>query len=52
MIAKASREETTGEEGIEVLKNEEFKDEKGKGIFTLKHIHLTKFVFVFPTFCR
>jgi hypothetical protein len=44
MIAKASQEETHGDEGIEVVTNEEFEDERGKGIFTFKKIHLTEFV--------
>lgn len=43
MIAKASKEETNGEDGIEMLKNEEFENEElGKGIFTHKKIHLTR----------
>lgn len=44
MIAKASREETNGSEGIEVLVNERFKTETGEGIYTHKVIHLSKYV--------
>jgi hypothetical protein len=42
MIAKASREETNGSEGIEVLVNERFQSELGPGIYTHKVIHLSK----------
>lgn len=42
MIAKASREETNGSEGIEVLANESFDNDMGKGIYTHKIIHLTR----------
>lgn len=44
MIAKASREETNGSEGIEVLVNERFDSELGPGIYTHKVIHLSQYV--------
>lgn len=44
MIAKASREETNGSEGIEVLVNERFESKLGPGIYTHKIIHLSKYV--------
>jgi len=44
MIAKASREETNGSEGIEVLVNERFTGELGPGIYTHKVIHLSQYV--------
>lgn len=44
MIAKASREETNGSEGVEVLVNERFDCELGAGIYTHKVIHLSKCV--------
>jgi hypothetical protein len=40
MVAKFSRERTTKGEGIEILKNEPYEDENGKGQFTHKVIHL------------
>lgn len=43
MIAKASREETNGSEGIEVLVNERFTGEFGPGIYTHKVIHLSQY---------
>lgn len=46
MIAKASREETNGSEGIEVLVNERFESQLGPGIYTHKIIHLSKYDFL------
>lgn len=43
MIAKASLLETDGREGIEVLKDEPFQNEMGKGNFTHKVFHLTRY---------
>jgi len=40
MVAKFSRERSSGGEGIQVLKNEPFEDENGKGQFTHKKIFL------------
>eukprot|EP00003_Mantamonas_plastica_P031086 TRINITY_DN791_c0_g1_i3.p1 TRINITY_DN791_c0_g1~~TRINITY_DN791_c0_g1_i3.p1 ORF type:complete len:292 (-),score=88.40 TRINITY_DN791_c0_g1_i3:162-1037(-) len=39
-VAKASAEETDGDEGVEVLVNEPYDDENGKGQFTHKIYHL------------
>lgn len=44
MIAKASREETNGSEGVEVLVNERFDSHLGSGIYTHKVIHLSQCV--------
>lgn len=49
MIAKASQQETQGDEGIEVVANEEFEDHRGKGIFTFKKIHLNECVAPFES---
>ena len=44
-VAEASKNETGGGEGVEVLKNEPFEDEKmGKGQFTHKIYHLARYV--------
>jgi len=40
MTAKASKEHTHGGEGVEILKNEPFEDENGKGQFTHKVYHI------------
>jgi hypothetical protein len=40
MVAKASREESDGSNGVELIKDEPFENELGKGIFTHKIIHL------------
>jgi hypothetical protein len=40
MVAKASREESDGLNGVELIKDEPFENELGKGIFTHKIIHL------------
>eukprot|EP01132_Coremiostelium_polycephalum_P010834 gene10834-13278_t len=40
MVAKKSKESTKGGEGIEILKNEPYEDEKNKGQYTHKLIHL------------
>jgi len=40
MVAKFSRQRTTKGEGIEILKNEPYEDENGKGQYTHKVIHL------------
>jgi hypothetical protein len=42
MIAKASLLETDGREGIEILKDEPFQNELGKGNFTYRVFHLTR----------
>lgn len=44
-MAEASKNETGGGEGVEVVKNEPFEDEKmGKGQFTHKIYHLARYV--------
>jgi len=40
MVAKFSRQNTSEGEGVEILVNEPYEDEKGKGQFTHKKIHL------------
>lgn len=40
MVAKKSKESTKGGEGIEIIKNEPFDNEKGKGQYTEKIIYL------------
>ncbi|MES1917673.1 MAG: hypothetical protein MHM6MM_009386, partial [Cercozoa sp. M6MM] len=40
MVARASAQETGDGEGIEVLRNEPYNDENGKGQFTHKKVHL------------
>jgi len=40
MVAKFSRERSSKGEGIEIVKNEPYEDEKGKGQYTHKLIHL------------
>jgi hypothetical protein len=40
MTAKASKEHTHGGEGVEILKNEPFEDENGKGQFTHKVFYI------------
>lgn len=42
MIAKASKEETNGTDGIEVKESKDFDNEMGKGIYTHRVIHLTR----------
>ena len=39
-----SKEETSGGEGVEVLKNEPFENELGKGQYTYKIYHVAKYV--------
>jgi len=39
-VAKASQNETSGGEGVEILVNQPFEDEKGKGQYTHKIYHL------------
>ncbi|RHZ87793.1 hypothetical protein Glove_30g23 [Diversispora epigaea] len=40
-VAEASKAETGGGEGVEVIKNEQYEDEKGKGQYTYKIYHLS-----------
>jgi len=40
MVARVSRENTTSHEGIEIVKNEPYEDENGKGQFTHKIFHI------------
>ncbi|CAG8533970.1 14303_t:CDS:2 [Ambispora leptoticha] len=40
-VAQASKEETGGGEGVEVLKNEPYENESGKGQYTYKIYHLS-----------
>lgn len=42
--AEASKNETGGGDGIEILKNEPFENENGKGQYTYKIYHLTQYV--------
>ncbi len=42
MVSRFSRERTTKGEGIEIVKNEPYEDEKGKGQFTHKIVYLEK----------
>lgn len=42
-VAEASKNETGGGEGIEVLKNEPYEDESGKGQYTHKKYHLQRY---------
>ncbi len=55
MVSKFSREQTSHGEGIEVLVNEPYKDDKGSGQFTHKRIFLGSYVstavlvFISPT---
>lgn len=45
MIAKHSLEESDAGDGVEIVKNEECEDPvHGKGQFTEKHIHISKWV--------
>ena len=47
-VAEASKNETGGGEGVEVLKNEPFENvEMGSGQYTHKIYHLARCVFVF-----
>ena len=41
-VGEASKQETGGGEGIEILKNEPYDNEKGKGQYTHKKYHLSK----------
>jgi len=41
-VAESSKNETGGGEGVEVLKNEPYEDENGKGQFTHKIYHLSR----------
>lgn len=46
-VAQASKNETGGGEGVEVVKNEPFEDEKmGKGQFTHKIYHLARYAYL------
>lgn len=49
-VAEASKNETGGGEGIEVLKNEPYEKDGNKGQYTHKIYHLKRYVpfFVFP----
>ena len=41
-VAEASKAETGGGEGVEVIKNEPYSDENGKGQYTSKIYHLSR----------
>lgn len=43
MVTKFSKERTTNGEGIEVVKNEPYEDEKGKGQYTHKLVHIGRY---------
>ena len=45
-VAEASKAETGGGEGVEVIKNEPYSDENGKGQYTYKIYHLSRLVCV------
>lgn len=49
MVAKASKAKTKGSDGVEVLRNEPYHNEKGHGQYTLKHLHLGGYL---PGFIR
>lgn len=44
-VAEASKAETGGGEGVEVLKNEPYENAEGKGQYTYKIYHLSRYVF-------
>jgi len=48
-VAESSKQETGGGEGVEILKNEPYDNEKGKGQYTHKRYHLSKKV---PAYVR
>lgn len=49
MIARHSNEQSGDGEGVEVIENKECEDEvHGKGQYTEKHIHLSKYVVTTP----
>lgn len=51
MIARHSYEQSGDGEGVEVIENKECEDEEhGKGQYTEKHIHLSRYDVVFA--CR
>ena len=43
MVAKFSREHSNAGEGIEILANEPYEDEKGKGQYTHKRVYLARY---------
>jgi len=43
-VARTSNESTTSSEGVEILQNEPFEDERGKGQYTRKIYHLGSFL--------
>lgn len=43
-MAKKSKEETSGGEGVEVVKNEPYEDENSKGQYTEKIYHLGRLI--------
>jgi hypothetical protein len=43
-VAEASKAETGGGEGVEVIKNEPYTNENGKGQYTYKIYHLSRLV--------
>ena len=47
MVAKFSRQQSTQGEGIEILVNEPYEDDKGKGQFTHKRIYLGRYYFIY-----
>ena len=47
-IAKMEQQNTTGEEGVEIVQNIPFEDEAlGKGQYTSKIYHLQRYLFIF-----
>lgn len=48
-VAEASKNETGGGEGIEVLKNEPYEKDGEKGQYTHKIYHLKRYLFVLPS---
>jgi hypothetical protein len=44
-VAKKSEQETTSGEGVEVIKNEPYENETGKGQYTEKIYHLGRYNF-------
>ena len=48
-MAHFSKEQSNGDSGVEVLKNEPYENEHGKGQYTRKIYHLGRFVLVVGT---
>ena len=51
-VAEASKNETGGGEGIEVLRNEPYEEDGEKGQFTHKIYHIKRYVFLYFVFLQ